>query len=83
MTTAIKSGPAATVTTRVFQDVATMLSAILLHDPSQGAAAVLDPLIRPELTRRYAALPAHVRQTVEARAKKARAAKLAASKQPA
>jgi ABC-type proline/glycine betaine transport system ATPase subunit len=55
-----------------------MISAITLADSSLTAASILDPLIRPELERRYAALPAHVRKTVESRARKA-----AEKKQPA
>lgn len=73
----MKNRKKGTATARVYRDVATMLAGILSHDPAANTAAILDPLIRPELERRYAALPSHVRQTVEARAKKANAAKLA------
>ncbi len=63
---------------KIAPDLAGMIAAIKLCNPAVTAASILDPLIRPELERRYAALPAHVRKTVESRARKA-----AEKKQPA
>jgi hypothetical protein len=74
-------GKKSTRQVRIAPDIHQKLSAISDFDGSQTIGELIDPLIREEIERRYAALPSHVRQTVEDRA----AAKAAArkSKQPA
>lgn len=61
---------------RVAPDLAHKLSAIVMSIENGRIAEVIDPLIRPEIERRYAALPAHVRKTAESRQKQRKAQKL-------
>lgn len=66
-----------TALTRVSRELHHQLVGMMLADPDATSASLLDELALAEAKRRYDALPSHVRQTVEARAKKSREAKAA------
>jgi hypothetical protein len=58
-----RRGERSTRPVRIYDDLAAMIAALVIADPSLRTPELIDRLVRPEITRLYESLPSYTRRT--------------------